>query len=604
MSGFVAIVNTRGAPVDRNLLDALTASLRCRGPDRQQVWAEGPVGLGHALFRTTLEAQYEHQPASIDGRVWITGCIRVDARRELVEKLRLGAPLSLENTPDSELVLHAYHAWGERCLDHLLGDFAFALWDGRKQRLFCARDRFGMRQLYHARVGDHCIISNSLHCMRQHPAISDDLNDQAMMDFLVLGDHVWMDKTQTVFKEVNTLSPAHQLILTGGRTTIRRYWDLPTDVPLLRYRREEEYLEHFRSVFRQAVEDRLRCNDVVISMSGGTDSSAIAAVVSKIRPGESLKFGLHAITVVYDKLHPCRERFYSSLVGEHLAVPVQYIVADQYPLLAPSVQWTRPLQIYQPGLWLDLGQQTLQYAPVILTGSAGDNLLHYSPVLPTMAEANPLQTMRQILQLKVRYGKMPGLGTGLKARLRILTGTAAKRSSIYPYSPWLDRDLEQQYGMRDRWNAHWTPTLNEANAQPRHTQLSASLMSPNWNTDDLEMSGDLTTPEERDPYLDLRLVEFVLSLPPMPWLYQKHILRQSMSSLLPKAIIERPKQPLGTLASSLIEQARFGEYRPSKALLKYVDAKAFRKATAGSGNPYLDYLNLRPLILDQWLQML
>ena len=126
------------------------------------------MGLGHALFRTTLEAQYEHQPASIDGRAWITGCIRVDARRELVEKLRLGAPLSLENTPDSELVLHAYHAWGERCLDHLLGDFAFACGTGRKQRLFCARDPFGMRQLLPCPVGDHCIISNSLHCMRQH----------------------------------------------------------------------------------------------------------------------------------------------------------------------------------------------------------------------------------------------------------------------------------------------------------------------------------------------------------------------------------------------------------------------------------------------------
>ena len=128
------------------------------------------------------------------------------------------------------------------------------------------------------------------------------------MDFLVLGDHVWMDKTQTVFKEVNTLSPAHQLILTGGRTTIRRYWDLPTDVPLLRYRREEEYLEHFRSVFRQAVEDRLRCNDVVISMSGGTDSSAIAAV-SQNSPRESLKFGLHAITVVYDNCIPAGRDF-------------------------------------------------------------------------------------------------------------------------------------------------------------------------------------------------------------------------------------------------------------------------------------------------------
>ena len=130
MSGFIAIVDTSGAPVERNLLEALTDSLRCRGPDRQQVWTDGPVGLGHALFRTTHEAQYENQPASLDGKVWITGSIRVDGREALVAKLGLGTPLSLDRTPDSELVLHAYHKWGERCLEHLLGDFAFVVWTG------------------------------------------------------------------------------------------------------------------------------------------------------------------------------------------------------------------------------------------------------------------------------------------------------------------------------------------------------------------------------------------------------------------------------------------------------------------------------------------
>lgn len=604
MSGFVAIVNTRGAPVDRNLLDALTASLRCRGPDRQQVWAEGPVGLGHALFRTTHEAQYEHQPASIDGGVWITGCIRVDARRELVEKLRLGAPLSLDNTPDSELVLHAYHAWGERCLDHLLGDFAFALWDGRKQRLFCARDRFGMRQLYHARVGDHCIISNSLHCMRQHPAISDELNDHAIADFLLFGDHTWTDKTQTVFEKIKTLQPAHQLTLSGGRTNITRYWDLPVSIPLLKYRRAADYLEHFQSVFSQAVEDRLRCPDIVISMSGGMDSSAIAATATEIRRKGSQDYDLHAVTIVYDTLHPCRERYYSGLVGKHLALPIKYIVADDYPLLAPMVQWTRPLEFYQPGLWIDLGRHALLSGRVMLTGAAGDNLLQYSPILPGLKEANPLQTLQQIFQLKARYGKMPGLGTGLKARFNTIIGKNRVAPAAYPYPSWLNKDLEQRLGTQDRWQAQWQPTVASDNCPPRHPLLYDSLMSPDWNSDDLDLGGACTRPEERDPYLDLRLVEFVLSLPPMPWLYQKHILRQSMSNLLPRSIIERPKQPLGALASSLTVQAGTNAFPPGESLSKYVDESALDKATAGKCSPDLEYVNLRPLILGQWLRAL
>ena len=127
MSGFIAVVNTDGTPVASNLLERLTASLYFRGPDRQQVWVDGAVGLGHTLFSTTDEARHENQPASLDGKVWIAGCIRIDAREDLLHKLGLQRDIRLADTPDSHLVLHAYRAWGEHCLEHLLGDYAFAL---------------------------------------------------------------------------------------------------------------------------------------------------------------------------------------------------------------------------------------------------------------------------------------------------------------------------------------------------------------------------------------------------------------------------------------------------------------------------------------------
>jgi asparagine synthase (glutamine-hydrolysing) len=307
---------------------------------------------------------------------------------------------------------------------------------------------------------------------------------------------------------------------------------------------------------------------------------------------------------VYDSLHPCQERYYSGLVAEHLDLPIHYIVADQHPLLAHAVQWTRPLEHYQPSLWLEFNRQALQHGRVMLTGTAGDNLLHYSSALPTVAEANPLHTLRQIVQLTARYGQMPGLGTGLKARLRKMAGKTAEKSAPYPYPPWLNQDLEQKLAMRDRWDAYWIPTAPDANAHPRHPRLYDSLMSPSWNTDDFDMNGTLTTPEVRDPYLDLRLVEFLLSISPMPWLYRKHILRESMKSSLPKSIIERPKEILGALASSLVQQTTFQADLPSGNLLKYIDAAAFRKTTAGIGDIGLDYVNLRPLILRRWLQML
>jgi len=212
MSGFVVVFNTDGSPVSHELLEKLTASLQFKGPDSQKVWADGPVGLGHTLFRTTNESKYESQPASLDGKTWITGCIRIDSRKELVSRLGLANKIKLDQTPDPELVLHAYRKWGERCTEYLLGDFAFAIWDKDRAKLFCARDHFGTRQLYYAKVRAGIIISNSLFCLHQHPAISKQLNEQAVADFLLMGDHMWMDQTQTAFADIQALLPAHLLV--------------------------------------------------------------------------------------------------------------------------------------------------------------------------------------------------------------------------------------------------------------------------------------------------------------------------------------------------------------------------------------------------------
>jgi len=141
LSGIAGLLHLDGAPVDRQLLRRMTELLAFRGPHAQQVWAEGPVGFGHALLRTTGEAEREQQPTSLDGDVWVTADARVDARAELVEKLKAkgrgGPPVSARAT-DAELILHAYHAWGEDSVEHLLGDYAFAIWDAPRRRLFCA----------------------------------------------------------------------------------------------------------------------------------------------------------------------------------------------------------------------------------------------------------------------------------------------------------------------------------------------------------------------------------------------------------------------------------------------------------------------------------
>ena len=116
----------------------LTNFLSFRGPDAQEIWCDGPVGFGHALLQIPRGAALEKQPAQLDGRLWIVADARIDARAELIGKLkgksRTAGALSL-STPDAELILHAYDTWGETCVEHLLGDFSFAIWDAPEKAI-------------------------------------------------------------------------------------------------------------------------------------------------------------------------------------------------------------------------------------------------------------------------------------------------------------------------------------------------------------------------------------------------------------------------------------------------------------------------------------
>src|SRR5262249_45370175 len=154
MSGFAGVVRLDGAPVDESLLRRMADTLACRGPDGRAI----RIGDGTGLVHT--------QPLTLDGHMWIVGDVRLDARRDLIARLPSADRARLPATPDIELVLRAYQAWGAGAVELLLGDFAFAIWDGDRRQLFAARDQMGVRPLYYARAGDTIVFSNTLDCVR------------------------------------------------------------------------------------------------------------------------------------------------------------------------------------------------------------------------------------------------------------------------------------------------------------------------------------------------------------------------------------------------------------------------------------------------------
>lgn len=603
MSGFITIYNTDSKPVQPRLLSSLVESLKFRGPDKQKIWVDDNIGMGHALFKTTYEAEYENQPTTLDRQVWITCSARIDDRKNLINKLNIKNKINLNKTPDSNLILHAYKKWGEACLEHLLGDFAFVIWDTKNKKIFSARDHFGVRQLYYAQKNNSFIICNSLSCILQHPKITKQLNDKAIGGFLLLGDHTWIDKSITAFKDIASLLPAHKLIFQNGKLKIQKYWDIPNDLPMIHYKKENDYIEHFQEIFKISVIDRLRIPSIAIAMSGGMDSTSIASIIHQIqRDTEHFPINMHAITGLHEQLLHCNERHFATLVAKKLHMPIHFISGDNYPLLQADITTTRPMEMLMPTYWLDFKKLVLSYSRVELTGASADNLFAFSPALTTIKEVNFLQVLFDMYQLRKRYGEIPSLGSGLQRKLNQII-SRNKKDSPFPYPSWINPEFEKSQNLKNIWRDFFSNIQSQSHY--RHPNAYNQLTKPDWSTDDIAYKTNITLPEERDPYLDLRLVKFVFSLPSVPWFFNKHLLRLSMNNILPNEVIKRKKTPLGDLQSKLLlksENNWVEQWSLSPQLSSYIQMKNIPSLLSKHNiqNKTTSYVNLRPLHLNNW----
>jgi asparagine synthase (glutamine-hydrolysing) len=605
MSGICGIVNVNGEPVDHALLQRLTAFVAFRGPDAQDTWIDEAVGFGHALLRTTFEAELEHQPLSLDGTVWITADARIDGQVELKKKLTaLGRP-NLDTANDPELILHAYHAWGEDCVSHLIGDFAFAIWDAPRKRLFCARDHFGVKPFFYANVGQTLIFSNTLNCLRQHPAISAELDDLWIADFLLF--EMTLDPAATAFADIRRLPPAHCLSWSADGLQSRRYWELPAALPV-RYRPTNDYVEHFNELLADAVTDRLRSDRVGVDMSGGLDSSSIATVASTRLPVRSRPAELRAYTIVYDQFFPDQERQFATLVAEKLGIPIRYCVGDTFGLFEHDdrgqAQSPEPFHCPNAAIDRDSMRAAAMHGRVVLTGWDGDALLNESPkpyfrslfkqgkfALLLMGMAGYAVSQRRLVPL------------GFRDWWKRRRGKSAAPALSFP--KWISPELEQRFNLRARWNR-----FNEAPAK-KHPIRPAAFRDLSFLRDlssffdfyDAGVTG--LQLEYRHPLLDLRLVEYCLSLPPWPWCIRKHILRTAMLGRLPEPVRRRRKAPLvGYPLQVLLRRTDtrwVDQFVAFPDLNRYVVRKEI-PPVCGEEEPNAAWDNLRPLSLDLWLQ--
>ena len=603
MSGIVGIFRQDGARVEPALLQSLADSLSYRGPDSCATWHDGPVGLGHTLLRTTYESAGEEQPASLD-RLWITADARLDSRAELIAKIERSGRKLGRTVPDSTLILHAYSLWSAGCIVHLQGEFSFGIWDARTRTLFCARDHFGIKPFYYAQLGKIFLFSNTLNCVRLHPEVSEELNDAAIGDFLLFGLNY--DNATTSFRDVQRLPPAHWLTVSAGGLKIGQYWAPPTD-GRIRYARADDYVENFQALLKEAVADRLRTDRVGILLSGGLDSSSVAATAKEVSGKSGRTTEIRAYTTVFDTLIADEEGQYAREVGKFLGIPIQFQALDQAELFAgwddPQLSLPEPLEAPLLGGFLDSCRNISSDCRVLLSGEGSDNLMYFQ-IWPYAGDLRRSGEWQRLLTELANYAwSRPFPWRGIRARFLKLFGKEPGKP-VFP--EWLAADFVERMKLQERWK-EWSEHPSLPFKHPILPNAHASLSLPQWtHMFEQENAGVTHFPMEmRYPFLDLRIVNYLLALPPFPWFFQKMLLREAMTGRLPETVRMRPKTPVqGDVLTQQFRRSGAERLNPmhwSKDLDRYID-RAELPPPHGKMNAEQMSNSLRPYFLNFWLQ--
>jgi asparagine synthase (glutamine-hydrolysing) len=562
VSGFVGIWQRDGWPVDPAQLAALTDALRFRGPDGTHAARRGAVGLGHARFTTHPRRDAEPQPLGLDDRAWITGDLRLDAREELIAAL-CHSERSEESLrcSDAALVLRAYRAWGEACIERIHGEYAFTIWDESRQRLFCARDPFGVRPFFYAHFPDLFLCGNTLDALRRHPRVGAGLDERALADFLAGGQP--LDEAATFFRDLRRLPAGHCLTVTATTLTVRKYAGLPQDSEL-RYARPDQYVEHFVEVLSRAVADRAGGGVTGLSLSGGLDSGAIAAVATGRLGNLRLSGGIRAFCSGWNCAFADPEPAFARITGDALGLPLEVHEApDTVPLkLPPFGAGPEPQDDPYRAEFIHSLARIARVARVNLDGQGGDEIFRGETLLDEARRAPWLQLARDAWTTW-RSVRRPPLG--LRAGRRD-DGTGERRG----------RGVAR-------------------------ARLASRLWGPYFESFDAGFTG--VALDTSWCYLDHRVVRFALALPPFPWCVDKHLTRRSLAGALPAAITLRPKAPLAGNPLAAFCSRNPGWARQQEWIrgeLEYrLDWPRWARAWDEGGEPWS---LARPVALAHWLR--
>ncbi|MBI2160062.1 MAG: asparagine synthase (glutamine-hydrolyzing) [Candidatus Rokubacteria bacterium] len=547
------------------LLPTMLDLLRHRGPDDSGTWVDGDVALGMTRL-AIIDLVTGRQPMSDEGeRHWIVFNGEIYNFRALRADLEAKGH-RFRTRSDTEVILRAYAEYGEACVDHLRGMFAFALWDRARSTLVLARDRLGKKPLYYWHQGRTLLFASEPKALLLHPAVSRTLNWEALHHYLAFG---YTPAAHSIFAGIAKLPPAHTATLRDGRLTLSRYWRLPPGAPPAAGPSVAEAAERVRHELREAVRLRLE-SDVPLGvfLSGGVDSSAVVASMREVTSGRIATFsvGFGRAFASYDELP------YARLVAERFGTDHhEEILEPKVAELLPTIvrHFDEPFADSSAIPTFVVAQATAHHVKVALSGIGGDETFGGYPrylgvraaeryarlprwlrhcadaaasklVSDSRSSRNLGDWVRRFVAgaeapMPDRYiGWTRFFGDGDLARL----ATPALRACLPPGADAAQREAYSGHGHGDPMDGAFRIDL--ATYLPEDLLVMADRMS---------MANSL---ELRAPFCDHRIVEASLGIPPavkVPGRRLKGLLKAAFASVLPAAVLSHPKQgfmiPLG-----------------------------------------------------------
>jgi asparagine synthase (glutamine-hydrolysing) len=601
MSGIVGIFHRDGKPVDPADLTRMVDAIAHRGPDGCAIWHDGPIGFGHRMLWTTPESLHETLPLyRSDADVAITADARIDNRDELMEALGIRQYPDKVVT-DSELILEAYLKWGEHSPEKLLGDFAFAIWDGRKKQLFCARDHTSIKPFFYCCTNNLFIFGSEIKALFALNRIPVRVDPNGIIRYL---EASFEDKINTLYQNVFRLTEATSLAVSSLNLVRHIYWTLDATRELS-LKSDKEYEESLLSLFKEAIECRLRSVYPVGScLSGGLDSSSIVCVARDLLKKKNRMSPLHTFSAVFPGLaaeYPSisEYKYMESVINQGGLCP-HFVPTDISPIKdTDKIMWVYDgpnphFNIYIH--WALVQAASQNNVRILLSGTDGDTTISYgiehliqlARTFKWMSLHQEIKQLSRVLKASTRtifieYVASSFIPTFLLAMWR----KVIKKTQIR----WnFKQIIRQQYRNRN-WLWYLDDIKNACQMvmrSPRYghvDNLTAGmiLMAPEI----IDRAAGMFSVEMRYPFYDKRLREYCVSLPYDQKLksgWTRSILRRAMKDFLPEEVLYRTGK--GNLLPNLLLKLGHDEketiqeifMRHESLLTQYIDHATFKAA--------------------------